>query len=499
MFRYLRAREIDPALVGDQHMLLHPLSVAAIALLLVNDHILKVAVPGPLTGKLSDVAGLIFFPLLLGEVLRVVATRMRRRSVSTGSMILVAVAATALTFTVVKTTVGGAWVYAWTLGTMQWIATLGPIAGSAVRPVAVVMDPTDLLALPALLVPLSLATRVSRPRFRIPSSAWARAAIVVAAVVSSIATSPAMPTASDDFTETLRLTAERPVAVRHVTWTVENRDDRLSSVHLSVGVWTEGTEDGMQVQVPPRGVGVSVIPDEPDAAISPGDSLFGAGASLDLTELCRQGCEHGATIILRSVGEGPDADVDLALEASVIAMGDGEGDTLDADITLRADDDHAFDGAPPSIVIDEMHEFTVSSDDRKARAQFVLRVDPAALTDPLAYPLVGRIVTKVETTGQSSHPNAHFTSVTIGTNEWVMLVGESTPIERDWLAQCEPNLPCEVRLTLESEYDAALNSDDFDPEDPAPGYVELRWSVTALLEAFDGRTLPTDALSLTFE
>jgi hypothetical protein len=159
----------------------------------------------------------------------------------------------------------------------------------------------------------------------------------------------------------------------------------------------------------------------------------------------------------------------------------------------------ALDGAPSTLVVQGTKAFTVSSDARTAQAELVLRVDPAVLTDPLSFPLVGRIVTEIETTGQSYHPNAHFTSVTIGTHEPVMLVGENPPIDRDWLSQCEPNSPCEVRIKLESEYDAVFNSEDSDPENPAPGYVELLWSVDARLEAFDGRVLPTDALSLTFE
>ena len=40
-----------------------PIAIFAIALLVVNDHVLKLACPGLVTGKLSDFAGLMFFPL----------------------------------------------------------------------------------------------------------------------------------------------------------------------------------------------------------------------------------------------------------------------------------------------------------------------------------------------------------------------------------------------------------------------------------------------------
>ena len=51
--------------------LLHPAYLLALAVLLLNDHVLKEAVPGVLTGKLSDVAGLIVLPVLLTTLLRV--------------------------------------------------------------------------------------------------------------------------------------------------------------------------------------------------------------------------------------------------------------------------------------------------------------------------------------------------------------------------------------------------------------------------------------------
>ncbi|GAA0992412.1 hypothetical protein GCM10009555_081420 [Acrocarpospora macrocephala] len=48
----------------------HPLTVLATLVLAVNDHILKPLWPGLLTGKLSDVAGLVVAPPLLNLLLR---------------------------------------------------------------------------------------------------------------------------------------------------------------------------------------------------------------------------------------------------------------------------------------------------------------------------------------------------------------------------------------------------------------------------------------------
>ena len=57
----------------------HPLWLASLALLIVNDHLLKGAglLPGWLTGKLSDIAGLIVAPVLLATILRARGARAR--------------------------------------------------------------------------------------------------------------------------------------------------------------------------------------------------------------------------------------------------------------------------------------------------------------------------------------------------------------------------------------------------------------------------------------
>src|SRR3972149_6580371 len=55
-----------------------PASLGAVALLLLNDHFLKQAYPSILTGKLSDFAGLFFFPFLLGVLVGLSGWRARR-------------------------------------------------------------------------------------------------------------------------------------------------------------------------------------------------------------------------------------------------------------------------------------------------------------------------------------------------------------------------------------------------------------------------------------
>ncbi|MFZ5481657.1 MAG: hypothetical protein ACOZNI_33145 [Myxococcota bacterium] len=126
--------------------LLHPVAIAAIVVLAANDHWGKAAYPGLVTGKLSDFAGLLFFPLLLQGLVELFTRRVDRR-------VLVASAiATAVVFALVKTT-PFVEVYRWGLGLLQ-----APVRG-AWRPVHVEQDPTDLVAIPMVAVAVWIGWR----------------------------------------------------------------------------------------------------------------------------------------------------------------------------------------------------------------------------------------------------------------------------------------------------------------------------------------------------
>ncbi|WIX84670.1 hypothetical protein [Amycolatopsis sp. DG1A-15b] len=109
--------------------LAHPLTVGATAVLLVNDHVLKPAWPGLVTGKLSDVAGLVVAPPVLGLLLGLfLAGRVAAAA---------AVLTTGAGFALVKLTAGGAGV-----ASAAWSVVNGPSV--------ILADPADLVALPAL-------------------------------------------------------------------------------------------------------------------------------------------------------------------------------------------------------------------------------------------------------------------------------------------------------------------------------------------------------------
>jgi len=99
----------DPMAMGDSRRLLpaattralrsliHPVSILALSVLIINDHNLKDAYPGFVTGKLSDIEGLALFPILLAAIFGLLRLPDRAAFVA-------AAATTAIWFTGMKTT-----------------------------------------------------------------------------------------------------------------------------------------------------------------------------------------------------------------------------------------------------------------------------------------------------------------------------------------------------------------------------------------------------------
>jgi len=121
---------------------LHPVALAAVVVLVVNDWVLKPsAAPGWLTGKLSDVAGLVFAPLVVTAVIDLALFAAARLGARVDPWLgprrlAAAIALTGAGFAAVKLSADAA------------RAVAGVWPGDA----RIVADPTDLLALPALAV-----------------------------------------------------------------------------------------------------------------------------------------------------------------------------------------------------------------------------------------------------------------------------------------------------------------------------------------------------------
>jgi hypothetical protein len=122
--------------------LLHPIALAATALYVANDWWLKAAHPGILSGKLSDVAGMVVLPLTLVALAELVQGRILSRA-----GLGLAVAATVVGFSLVELWEPAERLWCWTWGLMQW--PFRALAGSTeLRPVVAWSDPTDLLTVP---------------------------------------------------------------------------------------------------------------------------------------------------------------------------------------------------------------------------------------------------------------------------------------------------------------------------------------------------------------
>ncbi|MEV0625885.1 hypothetical protein [Nonomuraea wenchangensis] len=172
------------------------MTVAGVIVLLVNDHLLKQAWPGFVTGKLSDVAGLLVAPPLLALLF------LRRAD-------LAATLATGVLFALVKTTETGAEAasHVWTL-----------VAG----PSRVLADPTDLLALPAL----ALAWWVRARSLTAPSSPRLRVLLTAPLALLAVAASGTAPQATSEAVS-VEVRGERVIVHTDgsAAWTSADRGD----------------------------------------------------------------------------------------------------------------------------------------------------------------------------------------------------------------------------------------------------------------------------------
>ncbi|GAA3000659.1 hypothetical protein [Streptosporangium longisporum] len=167
----------------------HPATVVATVVLPVNDHVLKALWPGLLTGKLSDVAGLLVAPPVLTLALVLmsmpVLALLRAGSLLPALTRVAAPVATVVTgagFTAVKVTQEGA-----EFASRVW--------STVAIPSRMLADPTDLLALPALGAAWLIWRRCGEDR---PVRRFRALVVVPVALVGVTATSPVPPPVAVD-------------------------------------------------------------------------------------------------------------------------------------------------------------------------------------------------------------------------------------------------------------------------------------------------------------
>jgi hypothetical protein len=156
-------------LVQAGDAVLHPVSLLALGVLVLNDHALKAAYPGLITGKLSDVAGVVLLPLVLVAGWELIGAALGRASGPHARVLALAILLTGVGFTLVKVAPPVAMAFGWLLGAVQWpVAILAAVAGGlpvvlAPSAAPIVVDPGDLVALPALAIAIWIgAARVRR-------------------------------------------------------------------------------------------------------------------------------------------------------------------------------------------------------------------------------------------------------------------------------------------------------------------------------------------------
>jgi hypothetical protein len=135
--------------------LLHPIALLCIAALILNDHMLKHEVGGWWTGKLSDFAGLVFFPLLVHAGWEYIATWTGRSRAGSRRVLIGCLVVTAVGFSIIQLWDPAGDAYRAGLAAVQWPyhAVVAVISGDptpSVGRVHLTQDPTDLIALPAL-------------------------------------------------------------------------------------------------------------------------------------------------------------------------------------------------------------------------------------------------------------------------------------------------------------------------------------------------------------
>lgn len=149
---------------GD--LLLHPVALIALVLVIVNDRVLKIHFPSAFTGKLSDFAGLIYFPLFVVALIEGARWLVNRRRWELGPRSVMTVSLIAgIILVLIKTWSPAAEIYRSYLGVILWPAYLlgDLIQGRGfpeIRRVGVVEDGSDLIALVVLVLPVWLSTRV---------------------------------------------------------------------------------------------------------------------------------------------------------------------------------------------------------------------------------------------------------------------------------------------------------------------------------------------------
>ncbi len=156
----------------------HPFILLSIALLVLNDHLLKTFTPSWATGKISDFAGLFFFPFLIGVLFQAI----RPKRIPSRRALLVGFLLTATVFAGIKTVPE---VNAWAIHLLSSLYR---------QPVQITLDPTDCLALVVFIPAWALWLGIERYK-ETPNLGKIPYVALAVGSLAALATSPCAPTA----------------------------------------------------------------------------------------------------------------------------------------------------------------------------------------------------------------------------------------------------------------------------------------------------------------
>ncbi len=112
-------------LPGD--LLIHPVALVAMGVVIINDRWIKIHHPGLVSGKLSDFAGLIYFPLFVATLVEVCRWAFRSKRWTVTPRFVGGVATvTGVVFTLAKVTSWGGDAYRTVFGVVWWPADAFP-------------------------------------------------------------------------------------------------------------------------------------------------------------------------------------------------------------------------------------------------------------------------------------------------------------------------------------------------------------------------------------
>ena len=308
-----------------------------------------------------------------------------------------------------------------------------------------------------------------------------RVAALVALVIAAsatIATQPAAPTQSSGVDIPIDLEAGERVFARRLDVLVDHGGNKSGGVFLSVA-------DEEFNEPKSTNLRISLVPEDAGEELEISESwLGGVYAELDITGLCRAGCERSYVLVARRPNETES--MSTTLRAEMRSTYGGEGAAPPTGAIARLTLGLAPVDQPATVVA--LHSGVLEVGDSRPDASWSgsLVVPRSAFFGhaPLGYPLAGRVRLTGTTTGSSEDASA---ALQLTAGEGYPALGEAlvqfpTELpELDWLSSCLPDADCrvpfEIRLSrspragesvrFEYELEAALWY--LDRTEPPPG------------------------------